>query len=157
MAILENFAVKHIRPIGQQGYDTFCSDQMIDLLSRLGFDPGNIAQIFAAWRVAALADPYTDTGAFLYSANEVAQARWDELYPTDKSTLMFLDAEQLVSLSNLQLAPNSEFSWQAPTPLAICVTIHRDSDRHHIIWDAIGFTGATNANGMISHFAGLIV
>ncbi|MDK4734786.1 hypothetical protein [Rhizobium sp. CNPSo 3490] len=157
MAILGNFEVKHIRPIGQQGYDTFCSDQMIDFLSRLGFNPADIARIFAAWRTAALADPYADSGAFVRSANVVAQARWDELYPTDKSTLMFLDADQLVSLSNIQLAPNSEFSWQAPTPLEICVTIHRDSNRHHIIWDATGFTGATDANGMISHFAGLIV
>ncbi len=156
MAILENFAVKHIRPIGQQGYDTFCSEQMIAFLVGLGFGLPDIAQIFATWRTAALADPHANSHVFLQSANEVAQARWGQLYPTDKSTLMFLDADQLVSLSNLQPGPNSHFSWQPPTPLAICVTIHRSSNQHHIIWEGTGFKGATDSNGMISHFTELI-
>ncbi|MFK3780328.1 hypothetical protein [Agrobacterium sp. NPDC089420] len=156
MPILSSFIVKHVRPFGEAGYNTFGNAQTIEFLSSLGLNIGEITNIFAAWRLAALADPVGQSNLFIDAANAVAQARWGNLYETDMSTVMFLDDAQLESLSHLEPGANSNFSWRSPTPIAAAVTIHRQSNRHHIIWGATGFSGGTDGNGRISHFTALL-
>lgn len=156
MPILSSFMVKHIRPIGEPGYNAFCNQQTIEFLSSLALNLQEITNILAAWRTAALADPQAESNLFIAAANAVAQARWDNLYVTNESTVMFLDDHQLAALSQLTPGANTHFSWRSPTPIAAAVTIHHDSNRHHIIWEATGFSGGTDAQGRISHFSGLL-
>ncbi|MES4992832.1 hypothetical protein ABVB70_21165 [Agrobacterium radiobacter] len=156
MPILSNFVVKHIRPFGEAGYDAFGNAQTIEFLSSLGLSTGDITNIFAAWRLAALADPVGESNLLVAAANALAQARWENLYETQMSTVLFLDDVQLESLSHIEPGPNRNFSWRSPTPIAAAVTIQNGSNRHHIIWEATGFSGGTDENGWISHFTDLL-
>ncbi|CDN95006.1 hypothetical protein [Agrobacterium tumefaciens] len=156
MPILSDFVVKHLRPFSEDGYNTFGNKQTIEFLSSLSLEMDEITAIFTAWRKAALADPKTEDNLFAEAANAVAQARWEHLYETSKSTVMFLDDVQLESLSHLTPGKNRSFSWTAPTPIAIAVTIYKKSTRHDITLGATGFSGGTDDQGWISHFSGLL-
>lgn len=155
MAILEDFIIKHVRPFSEQGYNTFCNKEMIDLLVRLQFDYPEIIGFFSLWQEAALADPVSNSNVFTKAASAVSVARWDELKLTAKSTVMFLNADQLQKLSHFQ-PTGPDFDWHAPTPISISVTIERQTGQIHIIWNAKGFRGATNTQGLISHFETLL-
>lgn len=156
MAILEDFIIKHVRPFSEQGYNTFCNREMIDLLVRLKFDYPEIIGFFSLWREAALADPVRDSEVFIKAASAVSVARWDELKLTAKSTVMFLDADQLQHLSHFRPPTRPNFDWYAPTPIRISVTIERQTGHIEIIENAKGFQGATNTHGLISHFERLL-
>ncbi|MCA2377313.1 hypothetical protein ACQZ5D_24805 [Agrobacterium sp. 22-211-1] len=156
MPILSDFMIKHIRPFSEDGYNTFGNTQTIEFLAELGLDMNDTINIFAAWRKAALADPRKDGDVFAEAANAVAQARWESLYKTGKSTVMFLDAVQLESLSHLEPGPDSNFTWRPKTPIAVAVTIHRKSNQYEITLGAAGFSGGTDERGWISHFSELL-
>lgn len=156
MGITIDFLIKHVRPIGS-GYEKYCDNQMIHcLVDQLHFSHHDVMQIFANWKVVSEMDPVSNSYAFVAAAKDVAMARWGELYPTNQSTLMFLDAVQLASLSQAASAAgaNANFSWNAPTPLAICVTINANGSTH-ILWDAAGCDASTDANGNVVHFRGI--
>jgi len=156
MGITVNFLIKHVRPIGS-GYEKYCSAEMIDYLHHeLQFSHDDIVMIFAQWKTTAEAAPYSHSDLFIKAANEVAQARWGELYPTDKSTLLFLDADQLagLSLAGETAGANAAFHWVADEPLAICVTIKKEGNSH-VIWEAKGCDGNTDANANVVHFSQL--
>lgn len=154
MPILSNFMVKHIRPFGEEGYNTFANEQTIQFLNEL-VTPQEVQNILNQWQMVALSDPLEQSNLFVGVANEVAEGRWG-INETDKSTVMFLDDVQLESLSHINVGRNRHFEWVSPTPIAATVTIHNESFRHHIIWDATGFAGATNADGWVSHFSALL-
>ncbi len=157
MAISPGFAIKHIRPCGD-GYEAYCNDGMIDLLSGLRFSYPDIAQIFALWRNVSEADPHGQSDQFVAAAREVAMARWGELYPTNESTLMFLTAHQLAALSEAgaNAGPNRQVVWNYGAELAICVTINHDTGAYHIRWDAQGCVAGTDNSGNINHFVRLL-
>jgi hypothetical protein len=158
MAISISFLIKHIRPIGT-GFEAYCSADLIAYLHDvLDFSFDDIIGIFAQWRQTAQADPHGESNLFITAAKEVAFARWAELYPTSSSTLMFLDSDQLASLSlaGQTAGPNAQFDWNYGDDLAICVSINHDTGAHHIRWNAVGCTVATDGNGNINHFVGLI-
>jgi len=156
MGITIDFLIKHVRPIGS-GYEQYCNNQMIHcLVDQLHFSHHDVMQIFANWKAVSEMDPVSNSDAFAAAAKDVAMARWGELYPTNQSTLMFLDAAQLASLSQAASAAgaNANFSWNAPKPLAICVTINANGGTH-ILWDAAGCDASTDANGNVVHFRGI--
>lgn len=158
MAISTGFLIKHIRPIGD-GYNTYCSQGLIAYLNnQLGFAMDDIVAIFAQWRQTSEADPHGASNLFVEAAKEVAFARWAELYPTSSSTLMFLNSDQLASLSlaGQSAGPNRQFNWNYGSDLAICVSINHDTGAHHIRWDAVGCTVGTDSNSNINHFVALI-
>lgn len=158
MAISTAFLIKHIRPIGD-GYEPYCSQALIAYLNdHLHFAMADIISIFAHWRQTAQSDPHGASHIFVAAAKEVAFARWAELYPTPASSLMFLNNDQLASLSLAvkTAGPNAQVNWNYGDDLAICVSINHDTGAHHIRWDAVGCTFGTDANGNINHFAGLI-
>lgn len=158
MAISTGFLIKHIRPIGD-GYDTYCSQGLIAYLNdNLRFAMSDIISIFAQWRKTSQADPYSASDLFVAAAKEVAFARWAELYPTSSSTLMFLNSDQLTSLSlaGQTAGANSEFNWNYGNDLPICVTINHDSGAYHLRWDAVGCRVGTDAKGNVNHFVNLI-
>jgi len=156
MSIVIDFLIKHVRPIGS-GYEKFCSAELIDHLHHiLHFSHDDIVLIFAQWKTTAEADPYSHPHLFIRAANEVAQARWGQLYPAEKSTLMFLDADQLegLCLAGETAGGNAAFRWMASHPLAICVTIKEESDSD-IIWEAKGCASNTDAYSNVLHFSTL--
>lgn len=158
MAISTGFLIKHIRPIGD-GYDTYCSQGLIAYLNdNLRFAMSDIITIFTQWRKTSQADPYSASDLFVAAAKEVAFARWAELYPTSSSTLMFLNSDQLTSLSlaGETAGANSEFNWNYGNDLPICVTINHDTGAYHLRWDAVGCRVGTDANGNVNHFVNLI-
>ncbi|WP_454703379.1 hypothetical protein [Agrobacterium leguminum] len=116
MPLLSNFVVKHIRPFGEAGYDAFGNAQTIEFLSSLGLSTGDIANIFAAWRLAALADPVGESNLLVAAANALAQARWENLYETQMSTVLFLDDVQLESLSHLEPERTATFRGDPRPP-----------------------------------------
>lgn len=158
MAISTGFLIKHIRPIGD-GYDTYCSQGLIAYLNNnLRFAMPDIVTIFAQWRKTSLANPHKASDIFVAAAKEVAFARWAELYPTSSSTLMFLNSDQLASLSlaGQTAGANREFDWNYGNDLAICVTINHDTGAYHIRWDAVGCRVGTDGNGNVNHFVRLL-
>lgn len=158
MAISTSFLIKHIRPISD-GFDSYCSVGLIAYLrDHLRFSFDDIIRIFAEWRQTAQADPHGASNLFVAAAKEVAFARWAELYPTSSSTLMFLDSDQLASLSlaGQTAGPNAQFGWTYGDELSICVSVNHDTGAHHIRWDATGCTVGTDANGNVNHFVALI-
>ena len=118
----------------------------------------DIITIFAQRRKTSQADPHGASDLFVTAAKEVAFARWAELYPTSSSTLMFLNSDQLASLSlaGQTAGANREFSWNYGNDLAICVTINHDTGAYHIRWDAEGCRVGTDTNGNVNHFVRLI-
>jgi len=158
MAIRTDFLVKHVRPISEDGYVAFCNNDMIGFLQNtLQFQYGDIIEIFARWRQTANADPHEQSDLFIRAANEVSQARWQELYPTDKSSIMFLNAGHLVSLSAAgeRAGANADFTWRPDHKIAICVTI-RQGGGHHIIWDARGCKAKTDSHANVFHFEDVV-
>lgn len=153
------FLVKHLRPITEDGFNTYASPQLMGfLVYPLGFDPAEMVVILDNWRTTALADPIAQSDLFVEAAEEVSQARWTELGLTTASTLLFLNSEQLADLSRAgaDAGPDTTFAWEAPGPIAIAVTIHRHSGAHHVIWDAWGCQVATDAESNVNHFDGVI-
>lgn len=158
MGITADFLIKHVRPLGQGGYDLYASQELITYLSQgLNLNIQDIASVLALWRTTALADPETESNVFVSAARAVAEARWGELYPTSASTLMFLDANQLVSLSQYgaQVGANRNFGWRAPTEIEIVVTLRRNGGSH-VLWGVDGFYGATDGNANVVHFDSLM-
>ncbi|MFN3620085.1 MAG: hypothetical protein ACK4S7_07310 [Sphingorhabdus sp.] len=158
MSISVGFLIKHVRPIGD-GFETYCTPMLISYLNeRLDFSMGDIVTIFSLWRKTSEAAPHGASDLFVAAAQEVAFARWDELYPTSSSTLMFLNSDQLVSLSLAGQAAGADkqFNWRYGSDLPICVDINHDSGAHHIRWNAAGCRVATDTNRNIIHFYNLI-
>ncbi|KNG92501.1 hypothetical protein [Pseudaestuariivita atlantica] len=157
MGITLSFLIKHVRPLGEDGYTAYCTQDLIQQLGNLGFNANEIADILAQWRQTALSDPEGQSDRFVAAAQAVSEARWGELYNTDQSTIMFLTWAELQSLSAAaaQAGANANVNWNSGGEIGICVTITRNSNAHHIRWNATGCTGNTDGNGNMNHFTGL--
>ena len=154
MGITIDFLIKHLRPIGS-GYEAYCTKEMIHcLVDHLHFTPEEVALVFDDWRKVSQLDAVRDFDQFIEAAGLVAKSRWDDLYPDNESTFMFLSAEQLLSLSlaGKEAGPEAEFAWNAPSPISICVTIEPHTRISNIVWDASGCDATTDANGSVVRF-----
>ena len=98
MGITVGFLVKHVRPFGA-GFNAYCSQDLIGVLFSLNFTAAEVIGILADWYQVSQANPMGQSNRFVAAAKAVAKARWAELYPTDMSTVMFLDHTQLAALS----------------------------------------------------------
>lgn len=159
MGISVGFIVKHVRPFGAEGFEAFCSDALISVLSdNLNFTWGDILNILVEWRDTALSDPVGQSNVFVDAAKQVAMARWQELYTTPTSTLMFLDEDQLASLSLAaqNAGPDAQVDWLYGDDLAICVSITFQTGAHHIRWNARGCRFRTDDNANANHFIQLL-
>lgn len=156
MGITVGFLVKHVRPIGT-GYNAYCSQDLIGILFSLNFTAAEVIGILADWYQVSQANPMGQSNRFVAAAKAVAKARWAELYPTDMSTVMFLDQAQLaaLSLAGQNAGANQQFTWNSGGNLPICVTINRHSDASHVRWNATGCTAKTDQHGNVTHFVAL--
>ena len=156
MGITVGFLVKHVRPVGD-GFNAYCSQDLIRVLFSLNFTAAEVIGILADWYQVSQANPMNQSNRFVAAAKAVARARWGELYPTDMSTVMFLNQAQLASLSlaGTNAGPNQRFAWNYGADLPICVTINRQTDAHHVRWNATGCTADTDHNGNVTHFGSM--
>ncbi|HKT28102.1 hypothetical protein [Dyella sp.] len=153
MSISFAFLLKHIRPFGTSGYDTFCSVDLANfLIGNLGLTLGDIRVLYTAWRGVALSD--AQSAAIIDCAKDVANARWGQLQQTTGSTVMFLSGIQLQDLSNASLGQS--FTWRPASKIAVAVRIDGGHGGHHARWDVEGFSGNTDSQGAICHFSDLV-
>lgn len=158
MGILADFMIKHVRPVGD-GWDLVTEDpQLRAALRRLSLTDDEVDRIFAAWSLIQHVKPDTPTNRDLFTsaARTVSRARWDELYETSYSTILFLDAAQIKELSFAgSQHPNTErLSVRIAQPAVVAaVTIHRNSDAAQFA-DPLpaGVEVATDAQGNVNHF-----
>lgn len=158
MGILADFLAKHIRPVGD-GWELLTEDsQLRDVLRSWGLSTTDINGLLLNWKQIRDLRPTgpTERALFVEVARSVSAGRWDELYPTSASTLLFMDAAQIKELSHAgDLNPNTERLevFIAQPAVVAAVTIHRDSD-HAQFADPLpkGVEVATDAAGNVTHY-----
>jgi len=162
MGIEASFLIKHVRPYGQDAYDMMCTPGQ-GTLSQWLLDHGvaqrDIDTAFAAWHITALL-PINQQSlpAFIQSADLISQARWDELYETPASTILFMTGALLRELSfesGRHAGEDIDFLPHEYIPLA--VTISSQPDFQPETYRAVeGMHVGINGDGNCVHFGGLI-
>lgn len=103
MGIAVDFVVKHIRPYGLSAINTICGDDsefLAYMEDQLHVDEADTATISEAWAAAGmLAVNAQNVARFTLAAEIAAQGRWDELYQTRQSTILFMTSVALANLS----------------------------------------------------------
>lgn len=151
MGLTPSFIIKHVRPLDRQAYDFLVSTEFIDYLKRdLHLSYEEILQLAAAWKQTAEGG---EKANYEEAARAVTSARWSELYPTSASTVMFLSASQIASLSQTgeRAGANQKFGWKASGGIRYAVTIRRNGVER-VDENASGFFGATDAQSDVVHF-----
>ena len=161
MAIAPAFLIKHVRPFGLTGINTYFSQEFRTYLTNtLRLSQRDVATLVQSWSATALKDPADDEQAFIDTANAVSQARWAELYPTARSTIAFLDGGQLAALS--ESAENADRDGAAHNyvvdfsgdPIAIAVTMNRGGGSD-VTTGVTGLSIGTDGAGNAVHLAGV--
>lgn len=160
MEITADFLLKHIRPYGMDAWNELCHDgsSFSTYLDTLGVSPQEKGAAFNEWAKTAMTAVNADTLQFFaQSAEAVSQARWDELYPTGKSTIMFFNFPLLQQLS-LYASNNAgaDFDFDPYEHIPIAVTIQRHSHTVEINQQVSGALLTSDASGNCVHFRGLI-
>ena len=157
MGITADFLIKHVRPLDVQAVATIF-DQGFETYLRtvLGMSVQEVAALKRAWTTTAGLNPGTQQAQFVTAADQVAQARWTQLYQTNASTIFYLTSAQLATLSHGgQLSgPNRsrviDFSGD---PIRIAVTIRRNA-APQLLANVTGINATTDANSNIVHLIG---
>ena len=158
MGILADFLAKHIRPVGD-GWNLLAEDaQLRDVLGSWGLSETDINGLYLNWKQVRDLRPDSEhaRARFVEVARSVSNGRWDELYTTSASTVLFMDAAQIKELShagNLHRNTKRLEVFIAQPAVVAAVTIHRTSDRAEFA-DPLpkGIEVATGAAGNVNHF-----
>lgn len=158
MGIAIDFLIKHVRPI-DDGTELLCGPEVRAGLRAYGMTDTEVTALFTGWRATAKlssTDPHQDI-EFARTAWTVAEARWGELYPTNKSTIVFLNAPLLKELSyQSSQHPGQNFTFDPHEMLPVAVTITKASGTYQIVKGASGFQAAADVAGLCIHFERLI-
>ena len=159
MGIELGFLLKHVRPYGFTAFSNMCNpDGELDkLLKKLGVTDEQIQKAFSFWGSTAIMAVNQQTEKqFVEAAKIISEARWDELYKTSKSTIMFMDDSQLQQLSEVsEINPDKTFHFIPSDPIIIAVTI----DKHGGYSVDLGVEGCeitTDKQGLCVHFNKLV-
>ena len=158
MGIAVDFLIKHVRPI-DDGVELMCGDEMRKALTHLGMSKTDIDGVFKLWSETAQLDPRTPRFdlAFARSAWLISQARWSDLYPTNKSTIMFLNAPLLKELSLFcEKKKGQNFTFDPYETIPIAITISQTGQNYSIVKGAKGFNGAADTKGLCVHFDSVV-
>ena len=162
MGIRVDFLIKHVRPYGMDAWQAICKPQgpgsLAAWLIANGVSQANIGAAFNAWAAVALLEiDATTLPQFVAAAQTISQARWDVLYNTDYSTILFLNEPLLKQLSydsSQNIDHKFEFDPNEHIPLA--VTINRLGLEPTTALNADGATVRADAQGNCFHFFNLI-
>lgn len=168
MGISVDFVVKHIRPYGIHAIANICgagSAFLAYLHDQLNVDDEDIDTISRAWASAGMLEVDAANLAQLTLAAEIAaEGRWTELYPTQRSTILFMSSTALANLSQAAaLNPGAgnnlrqfhvEFD-AGDVPLA--VTIYQDPHTApDYFTDVTEIEIGVDANGNCVHFQRIV-
>ncbi|GAB2916596.1 hypothetical protein [Rheinheimera gaetbuli] len=161
MGVTADFIIKHVRPADSDAFEMMCkegSGLWVYLRDHLGLAEQDIRSIFTGWSILVDSGLNQHTlNGFVQMAQAVSQARWDELYTTAHSTILFLTGPLLKELSySSGKHPGVTFDFQPHEMIPLAVTIHRNGAQPDIDPDIAGIQVATDANGNCVHFGGLI-
>lgn len=163
MGISASFLIKHVRPSGIEAWASIChargEGSLYQWLTDAGVCEDDIDYAFEHWGALALLDP-RDRGnadALIGAAQIISQARWDELYSTSRSTIMFLNDPLLRQLSyESSRRPSQTFVFSPHEHIPASVTIFRNDQPPQLIYDADAVVVATDEQGNCVHFERLI-
>jgi hypothetical protein len=127
-------------------------------LREAGVANAEIGVAFNAWALQASKEIDEATApTFVAAAELISEARWTELYNTDFSTIMYLDAAALAQLSEeSELNRNASFQFRPPGGIPIAVTIRRDRGPAQVAIDAPGAEVTADAEGNCVHLSRLL-
>ena len=163
MGISASFLIKHIRPSGFEAWASICQARgegsLYQWLIDANVSEEEIEVAFSHWGELALLDP-RDRGnadALVGAAQLISQARWEELYNTSRSTIMFFNDPLLRQLSyEASRRPSQTFLFSPYEHIPASVTIFEDGRAPQLIYDADAVVVATDAQGNCVHFDRLI-
>lgn len=162
MGIRVDFLIKHVRPYGMDAWQAICGPKgpgsLTAWLLANNVPQEEIDAAFNDWAALALIDIDDATlPAFTRAAQDISQARWEEYYETDYSTILFLNEPLLKELSyQSSLNPGEEFAFDPHEHIPLAVTINRLGQPPDTILNASGATIRVDAQGNCFHFENLI-
>jgi hypothetical protein len=163
MGITVDFIIKHIRPADMDSWNLICGNQgpgsLADWLLNNGVSQIDINHAFNDWAALALLDIHDvgNRGAFVKAAEDVSNARWDELYTTDYSSILFMNAPLLAQLDHdSSIRPNQTFNFDPYEYIPLVVTINRLGVPATVVENVTGMVVSVDANGNCCHFNQII-
>jgi hypothetical protein len=159
MGITADFLIKHVRPYGMDAYQMVCNDTSNNSLTQWllanGVTQQEINAAFNLWAGLALVnikDP-RNLQKFCAAAEAISHARWEEYYPTSKSTILFLDEPLIKELSQRSTENvNQSFTFSSFETIPLAITINA-TDLTVIVNENVETTVAADRNGNCCHFS----
>jgi hypothetical protein len=163
MGIRVDFLIKHIRPADMDAWKAICEDKGVGSLAAWllakGISQGDIASAFNDWAKLALIDinDPQNLQIFTKAAKDISEARWNELYNTDYSTILFLNEPLLKQLSyESSKRQNQKFDFNPYEYIPLAITINRLQQSPTAVRNVNGVTVQVDAQGDCFHFVKLI-
>ena len=159
MGIELGFLLKHVRPYGFTAFSNLSNPdgELHKRLIELGVTDEQIKEAFSFWASTAVMAVNKQTEHHFVTATKIiSEARWDELYKTSKSTIMFMDSSQLQQLSEAsQINPDKTFHFIPSDPIIIAVTIDKYGG-YSVDLKVEGCEITTDKQGLCVHFNKLL-
>ncbi len=162
MGIRVDFFIKHVRPYGIDAWQLVCgqegSGSLKNWLLTNGVPEQQIDLAFNAWANTALLGIDGDSlPQFIAAAQTISQARWNTLYNTDYSTILFLNDSLIKELSyESSYNQNKQFDFDPGEVIPLAVTINRLGQPPTTVENADGATVKADNEGNCFHFVALI-
>lgn len=161
MGILPEFVVKHVRPYDADAYDLISAPAPGNLRTWLlgqGVEPHYVDAAFNFWwEISRLAYGQATQRYYTAAALVVSAARWHELYPTSRSSILFLTGDQLGDLSEASAAnAGRDFDFRPSESIPVVVTIDFATGQEEVRASVTGARLAADAGGNCCHFHGLL-
>ncbi|WP_428657735.1 hypothetical protein [Runella sp.] len=162
MGIRVDFLIKHVRPYGTDAFVMLTTPGPGSLTQWLLDNNVPQQQINFAYNLWASTTELDITPQtlpqFVQSAQIISEARWSELYPTSKSTIMFLNQPLIKELSyRSQQYKGQAFEFAPYEVIPLAVTILKGSNQGLINQNVTGANLASDSNGLCYHFDSLVI
>jgi hypothetical protein len=146
-----------------EAWEIICEDKGVGSLNAWllakGVSQNAINVAFNLWAALALIDinDSQNLQTFINAAKAISQTRWNELYNTNYSTILFLNKPLLSELSyESSKEPNQEFDFDPSESIPLAVTINRLQQPPTALRNVSGVTVKADENGDCFHFVNLI-
>jgi hypothetical protein len=163
MGITADFLIKHVRPYGEDAFERMCgptgAGSLRAWLVQRGVPPRDINIAFAGWMMTANLPVDSETEPqFVASATISSEARWSELRPTGRSTIVFLNGPLLAELAErCRRNPGRSINFDPAEYIPIAVTINQTPNAPpEVTLNAEGMRVGVDPQGDCVHFDSLI-
>ena len=164
MGIAVDFLIKHVRPADMDAWELICKPRGPGslnqwLLDSLAMSQQDVDAVFNDWAKLALVDIQDSKNwpVFARAAQEISVARWDVLYQTKFSTILFLTGALCKELSFVsQKQAGHQFDFEPYETIPLAVTIAKNGSPPKVDSEVYGAELAADASGNCVHFSKLI-